>query len=193
MVVGQYDGYLDEPGVSTGSTTETYAAVRLEIDSWRWAGVPWVIRAGKGLADTVTEAVVEFAKPPRPLFADATAEPGPNRLAFRTKPDDDIVLSLQAKEPGPAMVSGPIDLHLQHGRRKGRDAYHRLLAAALRGDPSVFARQDGLMEAWRIVDDILDLPGPVHSYERGSWGPGAARRLLGDAWDWIDPGDTNGR
>ena len=185
VVLGQYDGYRDEEGVAADSNTETYAAVRLEIDSWRWAGVPWVIRAGKGLQRTVTEAVVEFARPPRPLFADSDCAPGANQLRFRTKPDEDIVLSLQAKEPGPAMVSGPVDLHLQHDRARGRDAYHRLLDAALRGDPALFARQDGVMEAWRIVDPILEPGAAVIGYPRGTWGPEAADAILGPDWSWA--------
>jgi glucose-6-phosphate 1-dehydrogenase len=185
VVRGQYNGYREESGVASDSDTETYAAIRLHIDSWRWAGVPWVIRAGKGLASTVTEAVVEFARPPRPLFADTDCRPGPNRLTFRTKPDDDISLSVQAKKPGPTMVSRPIDLHLEHDRPKGRDAYDRLLGDALRGDPSLFAREDGVMEAWRIVDDTLSDGRPVVPYERGSWGPDDANALLGSDWSWI--------
>lgn len=185
VVLGQYDGFRSEDGVEPDSTTETFAAVRLEIDSWRWAGVPWVIRAGKGLARTVTEAVVEFQRPPRPLFADTDCEPGANQLRFRTKPDEDIVLSLQAKEPGPTMVSGPVDLHLQHDRARGRDAYHRLLDAALRGDPALFARQDGVMEAWRIVDPIVDGDRDVHRYRSGSWGPAEADGILGTDWSWA--------
>ena len=187
VVRGQYEGYRQEAGVAEDSDTETYAGVRLEIDSWRWAGVPWIIRAGKGLAETVTEAVVEFQRPPRPLFADSDCVPGANRLTFRTKPDEDISLSLQAKEPGPAMISGPVDLHLQHDRKRGRDAYHRLLASALQGDPSLFARQDGVDEAWRIVDDILVDGGPVSEYPRHTWGPREANRLLGQDWTWATP------
>ena len=185
VVFGRYDGYLDESGVTPGSTTETYAAVRLEIDSWRWAGVPWILRAGKSLGGTVTEAVVDFQRPPRPLFADSDCAPGPNQLRFRTKPDEDISLSLQAKVPGSAMVSGPVDLHLQHDRAKGRDAYHRLLDAALRGDPALFARQDGVMEAWRIVDPVLDADRVVNGYAPGTWGPPEADAILGDDWAWA--------
>lgn len=184
VIRGRYDGYLEEAGVKLGSTTETYVAARFEIDSWRWAGVPWVIRAGKGLKRTVTEAVVEFREPPRPLFADPDCHPGPNRLVFRTKPDDDIVLSLQAKLPGSEMVSGPIDLHLAHDRLRGQDGYGRLLADALKGDQSLFARQDGVMEAWRIVEGILDLSDQPHRYPREGWGPEEANRLL-DGWEWI--------
>lgn len=185
VVRGQYAGYRDEPGVTPDSDTETFTAMRLEVDSWRWAGVPWIIRAGKGLASTVTEAVVEFARPPRPLFADADCRPGPNRMTFRTKPDDGISFSMQAKKPGPAMVSRPIELHLEHDRPTGRDAYDRLLGDALRGDPSLFARQDGVMEAWRIVDETLSGCRPVVPYGRGTWGPQEADSLLGSNWTWI--------
>jgi len=185
LIRGQYLGYRDEPGVATDSDTETFAAVRLEVDSWRWAGVPWIIRAGKGLASTVTEAVVEFARPPRPLFADAACEPGANRLTFRTKPDEEIRLSMQAKTPGTALVSGPIELHLQHDRVPGRDAYDRLIGDALRGDPGLFARQDGVMEEWRIVDRVLTDRSPSIPYRRGSWGPTEADALLGSDWTWA--------
>lgn len=185
VVRGQYAGYREEPGVSADSDTETFSAMRLEVDSWRWAGVPWIIRAGKGLASTVTEAVVEFARPPRPLFADADCRPGPNRLTFRTKPDDGISLSMQAKKPGPAMVSRPIELHLQDDRPRGRDAYDRLIGDALRGDASLFAREDGVMEAWRIVEQTLSNCRPVVPYDLGSWGPSQAEFLLGSDWKWI--------
>ncbi len=185
IVRGQYAGYRDEPGVSSSSDTETFAAIRLEVDSWRWAGVPWIIRAGKGLASTVTEAVVEFARPPRPLFAAAECKPGPNRLTFRTKPDEEITLSMQAKNPGLAMVSRPVELHLGHDRTPGRDAYDRLLGDALRGDPGLFARQDGVMEAWRIMDRVLTDRHPVFAYERGSRGPAEANALLPPDWDWV--------
>jgi glucose-6-phosphate 1-dehydrogenase len=185
IVRGQYAGYLDEDGVAAGSDTETFAAVRLEVDSWRWAGVPWIIRAGKGLDTTVTEAVVEFARPPRPLFADAECRPGPNRLTFRTKPAEEITVSMQAKIPGTAMVSGPVELHLQHDRAQGRDAYDRLIGDALRGDPGLFARQDGVMEAWRIVEGVLTARPAAVAYPRGSRGPAEADVLLGADWSWM--------
>jgi glucose-6-phosphate 1-dehydrogenase len=185
IVRGQYAGFRDEAGIAPDSDTETYTAVRLVLDSWRWAGVPWIIRAGKGLASTVTEAVVEFARPPRPLFADADCRPGPNRLTFRTKPDDGISFSMQAKKPGPAMVSRPIELHLEHDRPRGRDAYDRLIGDALRGDPALFARQDGVMEAWRVVGQLLSDARPVVPYERGTWGPSEADDLLGPDWRWV--------
>ena len=181
IVRGQYAGYRDEEGVAIDSGTETFAAVHLEIDSWRWAGVPWVIRAGKGLARTVTEAVVEFKQPPRPLFADPLCRPGPNRLTFRTKPDDQIVLSMQSKVPGAEMVAGPVDLHLDHDRPQGREAYDRLIDDALRGDPALFARQDGVIEAWRIVEPVLTGQSAPQHYRRGGWGPQQADTFV-DGW-----------
>jgi glucose-6-phosphate 1-dehydrogenase len=189
VVRGQYDGYLHEDDVAPRSDTETFAAVRLEIDSWRWAGVPWIIRSGKAMADTVTEAVVEFRKPPRPLFADALCAPGPNRIRFLSKPADIIALEMQAKRPGDDLVSAPVELEVDGqtngGRSKG--AYERLLGDALKGDPRLFGRQDAVTEAWRIVDPILTKDEPVLPYRRGSWGPGEADSLLGDDWKWLTP------
>lgn len=184
LVRGQYEGYRNEPGVAPDSQIETYAALRLEVESWRWAGVPWVLRAGKGLSTTVTEAVVEFVRPPRPLFTGAQNGPEPNRLTFRTKPDVEINLSLQAKTPGSKMVSGPIELHLQHDRTQGRDPYDRLLDDALSGDQTLFARQDEVMEAWRVVNGLLDDGRHVEQYAKGSWGPAAADALLGPDEIW---------
>ncbi|MFV1962266.1 MAG: glucose-6-phosphate dehydrogenase [Acidimicrobiia bacterium] len=191
IVRGQYSGYLDEPGVESGSDTETFIATRLEIDSWRWAGVPWVIRAGKGLASTVTEAVVEFNRPPRMLFAGADSAPGANRIAFRSKPEDRVILSMQAKRPGPEMVSEPVDFALESDDDAvpGKGPYYRLLGDALRGDSSLFAREDGVMESWRIVQPALDDHPRAMSYERGTWGPPEADSLLGDDWEWITNGD----
>jgi glucose-6-phosphate 1-dehydrogenase len=192
IVRGQYSGYLDEPGVESGSDTETFIATRLEIDSWRWAGVPWVIRAGKGLASTVTEAVVEFNRPPRMLFAGADSAPGANRIAFRSKPEDRVVLSMQAKRPGPEMVSEPVDFALENDDEAvpGKGPYYRLLGDALRGDSSLFAREDGVMESWRIVQPALDDHPRAVSYEGGTWGPPGADSLLGDDWEWITDGDS---
>lgn len=188
VVRGRFDGYLDEPGVAPDSDTETFVAVRFEIDSWRWAGVPWIIRAGKGMAETVTEAVVEFDRPPRLLFADDNGEvPGPNRITFASKPADRITLSMQAKRKGHELVSEPLDFAHDQQHHGGRDAYHRLLGDALRGDQSLFAREDGVREAWRILDPVLKNLEPPVAYEWGSWGPPEADRLLGDDWDWLTP------
>ena len=188
VVRGQYDGYREEAGVDPHSDTETFVGVRLAIDSWRWAGVPFVIRAGKGMAKTVTEAVVEFREPPSTLFDEGGA-PSANMLRFRMKPDDRITLSMQAKVPGLGMVARPVDLEVDYGAELGGDgaeAYVRLLGDALRGDARLFARQDGVEESWRIVDDVLVDPEPVESYDLGSWGPAGLERLLPTGACWHD-------
>jgi glucose-6-phosphate 1-dehydrogenase len=187
VVTGQYSGYLDEPGVSPDSTTETFFASGLEIDSWRWAGVPWIVRAGKDLGTTVTEAVVEFQRPPRLYFTGDVHAPGPNRLVFRSKPQDRIVLEMQAKRPGPEIVSEPVSLSLEYGPHRGeaQDAYHRLLGDALKGDSSLFARVDGVMEAWRIVQPVIDASPDPYVYERGSMGPKEADELVTPDWEWL--------
>ncbi len=180
VVRGQVEGYLNEEGVAEGSTTETFAAMTLEIESWRWQGVPFYIRAGKSLAQTVTEAVVEFKQPPRMLFADADECPEPNRLRFRMKPDDSITMTMQAKVPGLEMVSDDVDLSVDYEAAlggDGPDAYERLIADALVGDERLFARQDGVEEAWRIVEPLLDPADPPLPYAAGTWGPADADRV----------------
>lgn len=185
---GQYQGYRQEEGVDPCSDTETFAAIRLQIDNWRWAGVPWCVRAGKAMATTVTEAVVTFTQPPTLLFGDGGGPPQPTQLRFRFKPDDRISLVLQAKQPGPELLSEPVELGVDYGEAVGPspDAYVRLLADALSGDQRWFARQDGVEEAWRIVQPVLDHPDPVVPYAPGSWGPDVADCVLpaGRRWDW---------
>ncbi|MGV8839100.1 MAG: glucose-6-phosphate dehydrogenase [Bauldia sp.] len=180
VVRGQYDGYRKEEGVGAKSDTETFVALKAEIDSWRWAGVPWYIVAGKYLPQTRTEAVVRFKKPPRPLFTDPSDAPMPNYLRFEMKPRDQITLSLQAKRPGSAMVSQSVALEvIEDAKRRGsREAYERLLDDALNGDPRRFARQDSVEAAWRIVDPLLTHPGRVQPYFKGTWGPPAAEAYL---------------
>ncbi len=189
LVRGQYDGYRTEPGVDAESDTETYLALRTEIDSWRWAGVPWYIRAGKGLPVTVTEAVIEFKRPGRLLFGDPGCEPHPNHLRFRMKPDDCITLELQAKKPGDALISRSVPLQVINSEQAsgGHDAYQRLLDDALAGDNRLFARQDGVEQAWRVVEPVLDDHLPAVSYETGTWGP--VDTLMPDGgWHDIDGG-----
>jgi len=171
VVRGQVEGYLDETGVEPGSDTETFAAMEIEIDSWRWAGVPFYIRAGKSMAKTVTEAVVEFKQPPSMLFADVDECPEPSRLRFRMKPDDNITLTMQAKVPGMEMVSRAVDMTVDYEEQlggDGPDAYERLMADAIIGDERLFARQDGVEEAWRIVEPMLSPLHPVVPYPAGS-------------------------
>ena len=155
VVRGQYVGYRDEAGVDPASDVETFVAVRFEIDSWRWAGVPWLIRAGKSMGVTATEAVVTFHRPPRLLFTPADApEPGPNFLRFRLGKQDGVQLHLHVKEPGEALVPVPADLELSYAEVLGQrdEAYHRLLEDAMQGDARRFGREDALDQQWRIVE-----------------------------------------
>jgi glucose-6-phosphate 1-dehydrogenase len=187
IVRGQYRGYLDEPGVAPRSTTETFVALELQVDSWRWAGVPFYVRAGKGMATTLTEAVVEFKSPPHMLFSDVDRVPHANTLQFRMKPDYLIGLTLQAKKPGESLVSHDVDLDVQTETEigiEGPEAYERLLGDALQGDQRLFAREDAVEEAWRIVDAAIAHPGPPETYEVGSWGPTAATYLVGHNHHW---------
>ncbi len=172
---GQYEGYRDEPGVAKDSDTETFVSVECEIDSWRWAGVPWTIRAGKAMDKTVTDAVIEFVSPPRPLFTDLRCAPAPNRLRFVVKPNDIIEFELQAKRPGTRLLSETISLEVDHhGMEFGPTPYHRLIGDALAGDRRLFARSDQVDAAWRIVQPVLDAPPPVVSYAYGTKHPEGA-------------------
>ena len=187
VVRGQYRGYVDEEGVHAGSDVETYLAVRFEIDSWRWSGVPWVIRTGKALAATATEAVVEFKAPPRYLFSAEGAEPPHgNHIKFRLGKNDGVTITLQTKQPGDELHSRPADLDVDFetvlGTRK--EAYQRLLEDAMVGDHRRFAREDEVDEQWRIVDKILAAGDPVILYDRGSWGPPEADRLTRAEGGW---------
>ncbi len=192
MVRGQYRGYLDEPGVAPDSSTETYVAVRLDIDSWRWAGVPWYLRAGKALAESVTEAVVELKPPPRQLFDDANCTPPhPNLIRFRLGKHDGVTFTVQAKQPGRELETKEVDLSVDFAAALGerQEPYERLMHDALDGNPRRFARQDVVEQTWRIVEPALDDPSPVFLYDRGSWGPLEANRLLeGGHWHQGDRG-----
>ena len=191
LVRGQYVGYRDEDGVDKNSSVETFAAARLEIDSWRWAGVPWYIRAGKALTAAATEVVVEFREPPSMLFDEAGGPPpSRNLVRFRLGQRDGVTFTLQAKTPGQDLDSQSVDVAVDFaaalGRRRG--AYERLLDDALAGLPRRFARQDVVEQTWRIIQPALDNPGPVHPYFRGSWGPSEADRILGgDTWLPLSP------
>lgn len=173
-VRGQYVGYLDEPGVAEDSRTETFVAMELFIDSWRWSGVPFAIRAGKAMAETITEAVIEFNAPPTAMFGGADNMAHRSILRFRMKPDNAIVLTMQAKTPGDEMISAPVDLAVDYGQAlggSGPDPYERLIGDALQGDARLFAHQDGVEQSWRIVDPLLTSTDPVLQYSPGGWGP----------------------
>jgi len=191
LVRGQYVGYRDEDGVTPDSEVETYVALTTTIESWRWAGVPFSIRAGKALAATATEGVVEFKRPPLQFFTRCDAPPpAPNRLRFQIKPGGEVGLQVQIKAPGGEMVSHPVELSYRYDDRvegTREEAYARLLDDALDGDQRLFARADGVEEAWRVVAPVLDRAGAVHAYERGTWGPDQAERLLPEGGTWHVP------
>ncbi len=190
LVRGQYRTYVDEDGVDGGSDVETYAAVRFEIDSWRWAGVPWLVRAGKKLAVTGTEAIVTFNAPPRLLFTPPGApEPGPNYLRFLLGKHDGVQLRLHAKKPGEDLIPEPVDLEVSYAEALGprEAAYERLLDDAMDGDARRFGRVDGLDEQWRIVEEILEHHDEVNLYQPGSMGPKEADRLAADVGGWVTP------
>ena len=184
LVRGQFVGYRREPGVAPGSNVETFAAVRLHVDSWRWDGVPFYIRAGKCLPVTMTEVVVTLKKPP--LLHTAPEER--NTLRFRLGPDVSIALGARVKRPGDQMVSEGAELKLvHHPTADDLDPYERLLVDAMVGDAMLFAREDGVEASWRVVDPILGDSTPVHEYAAGSWGPSEADALTADVGGWRSP------
>jgi glucose-6-phosphate 1-dehydrogenase len=183
VVRGQFAGYRDEDGVAEDSTVETFVAVRLHADSWRWAGVPFLIRAGKELATTSTEIVVQLCQPPSRIFDEGT----PNRLRFQISPDVVISFGVCTKKPGEEMTGTDVELDVDERPGEEMEPYERLLGDALRGDQQLFAREDAVEAAWRIVDDVLGDVVPVHVYQPGSWGPKEADRLLPDGARWIAP------
>ncbi len=185
-VRGQYEGYHDVAGVDPHSTVETYVAIRLTSDSWRWAGVPIVIRAGKCMTVTATEVTVRFRHPPRDIFGLAPL-PHNNELRFRVWPETAVTLTLAGKKPGPGWE--PQMEELTFAQRPGSDQrpYDRLIGAALDGEHWMFAQQDTVEAAWKIVEPVLGDVVPVHPYAKGSWGPEEADRLLPDRDMWHDP------
>ncbi|HET7664940.1 MAG TPA: glucose-6-phosphate dehydrogenase [Mycobacterium sp.] len=185
-VRGQYDGYLSVKGVRPDSQTETFAALRLEIDNWRWSGVPFFLRAGKALPVRATEIRVIFKRPPKLAITSLT--PDPNELVLRIDPNPGTDMIVQAKEPG-ANRTRSVDLSLIFAEELGEapEPYERLLSDAMRGDSSQFAREDGVEETWRIVQPLLDEPPPVQPYEVSSWGPPAAAKLLSGHPKWREP------
>jgi glucose-6-phosphate 1-dehydrogenase len=186
-VRGQYDGYLSVPGVAPGSQTETFAALRLEIENWRWSGVPFFIRAGKALAERATEVRVIFKRPPRSAFASGLT-PDADELVLRIDPKPGADLVVQVKKPG-ADTTRSVDLSLIFADELGEapDPYERLLGDALRGDASLFTREDSVEETWRIVEPLLDAPPPVQMYAQGSWGPEASNALVAGYPSWRMP------
>jgi glucose-6-phosphate 1-dehydrogenase len=187
LVRGQYTGYRKEPGVAADSRVETYAALALGIDSWRWSGVPFYLRAGKSLPVTATEVVVELRPPPANVFGDLAPEL-PNHLRFRVGPDVAIALGAHVKKPGPVMTGRDVELYVAEQQAEGMDAYEVLISAALIGDTSHFAREDEVEAAWAIVDPVLKNPAPPIEYLQGGWGPPQAEGLLTGRCGWHNPG-----
>jgi glucose-6-phosphate 1-dehydrogenase len=179
IVRGQFRGYLDEPGVAPDSTTETFAALRLYVNNWRWQGVPFCIRAGKCLPITRTEVVVRFRRPPTIV---AGVEPPPNHLRFRLSPEFVIALGAIVRSPGEQFAGQQVELELSKVACEDREPYEELLGDALAGDTFRFAREDYVEEAWRIVDPAIEAGTPIHVYEPGTWGPKEADALVPGGW-----------
>jgi glucose-6-phosphate 1-dehydrogenase len=184
-VKGQYDGYLDVNGVAPGSKTETYVAIRLTADSWRWADVPILIRAGKTLPVTATEVSIIFRRPPHDVFELGDYQ---NTLRFRVDPDNRVSLSLVGKKPGAGWLPEPEELRFADTSGGDQLPYDRLIGAALAGQHWLFASEDAVEAAWRVVDPVLGPDAvPVYQYARGTWGPDQANRLLPVGEEWYDP------
>jgi glucose-6-phosphate 1-dehydrogenase len=188
LVRGQYAGYHDEPGVAKTSDVETFCALRLFIDSWRWEGVPWYLRSGKCLPVTETEVLVELKAPPQTLFADATPTDGlSNYLRFQLSPVAAIALAARVKRAGKEFVGEQRELRLVEEQTGWESPYERLLGDALVGDGSLFTREDAVEAAWAVVDPVLVTHHGVRPYERGSWGPKEADVLIAEDGVWHNP------
>jgi glucose-6-phosphate 1-dehydrogenase len=187
VVRGRFVGYRQEAGVAPDSRVETFAALRLRIDSWRWSGVPFYVRAGKCLPVTATEVVVEMRHPPARVFGDAGPE-NPNYLRFRLSPETAIALGAHAKRPGPGMQGRDVELFVDQRDKDEADAYERLIGAALIGDTSLFARQDEVEAAWAVVDPVLSVDSVPFEYTPGTWGPKQADDVIEGECSWHNPG-----
>jgi glucose-6-phosphate 1-dehydrogenase len=187
VVRGQFKGYRQEPGVAPDSHVETYAAMHLTVESWRWSGVPFFLRAGKCLPVTATEVVVDLRPPPAHVFGDLGPEQ-PNYLRFRLGPDVAIALGAHAKKAGATMQGREVELFVAQQQGDEMDAYERLISSAMIGDTSHFARQDEVEAAWGIVDGVLRKDTPLYPYTAGTWGPPEAEHLLSGPCSWHNPG-----
>jgi glucose-6-phosphate 1-dehydrogenase len=188
VVRGQFRGYRQEPGVSPHSYVETFAAVRLRIDSWRWAGVPFLVRAGKCLPTTTTEVLVKLKQPPISRLGPAHG----NYLRFRLGPELSISLGARVKRPGPQMISMHTELMaVRQDQSDDIDPYERLLTDAMRGENLLFVRADGVEASWSIVEPVLGDATPVYDYEPGTWGPPEADGLATEIGGWHNPETTS--
>ncbi|TMK58079.1 MAG: glucose-6-phosphate dehydrogenase [Actinobacteria bacterium] len=188
LVRGQFDGYRKEDGVAPDSDVETYAAVRLFIDSWRWGGVPFYVRAGKNLPITCTEVRAELHRPPQAVFAEYESMPhDTNYIRFRMNPEVVIAIGARAKKPGEGLTGAPVELDLANSYADEMSAYERLIGDAMHGESLLFAREDGVEKAWGVLNDVLTDHDPVHKYKVHTWGPKAADKLIADPDHWHNP------
>jgi len=192
VVRGQFRGYRNEDGVASDSQVETFAAVRLHIDAWRWAGVPFYIRAGKRMPVTATEVLVELKRPPQAVF-DTIAPSQANYFRFRLSPNVSIALGARDKMPGEAMVGEHVELLVRPGSDNEMMPYERLLGDAIRGDSLLFVREDGVEAAWGVVDPILGNVTPVHEYEPNTWGPVETKQIISGDDRWHNPQPIAGK
>jgi glucose-6-phosphate 1-dehydrogenase len=189
-VRGQYEGYLEVPGVAEESGTETFVALRLEVDNWRWAGVPFFIRAGKALATRVTEVRLVARRPPKLNFL-GSQHGDPNQIAMRVDPSPGLRFEILSLANEGRLKPVHLDMSFDRELGPARDAYERLLGAAMVGDNSLLTREDSVEETWRIVQPLMDHAPPVHHYEQGSWGPKQAAALVRGFPDWHQPWVTD--
>jgi glucose-6-phosphate 1-dehydrogenase len=188
VVRGQYAGYRKEPGVAKDSDVETFCAMRLFVDSWRWQGVPWYLRSGKCLANTAAEVLVELKPPPQRLFDDSAPVDGhANYLRFRLSPNTAVALAARVKRAGKEFVGDQRELYLLDEQSGVESPYQRLLSDAIAGNGALFTREDAVEAAWVVVDPVLGSPGPVHPYKCGSWGPKQADALIARDSSWHNP------
>jgi glucose-6-phosphate 1-dehydrogenase len=186
VVRGQFEGYRRVDGVDPNSTVETFVAIRLAVETWRWAGVPFYIRTGKRMAVTATEVLVELKRPPRDVFGEPEVS-HPNHVVFRLGPDVNISLGARTKLPGDRMAGQDVELVATQGLGEEMSPYERLLTDAMDGDAELFSRQDVVERSWEIVDPVLGNVTPAHPYRQGSWGPEEADRLVRGDGHWHDP------
>ncbi|MFN8113419.1 MAG: glucose-6-phosphate dehydrogenase [Solirubrobacterales bacterium] len=197
VVRGQYEGYLDEPGVAPESQTETFVAVEVEIDNWRWAGVPFYLRTGKCMAESRHMVVLDFHEPPMRMFPNEVQHQGANQLVFELSEPGSITADFQAKVPGPTMELGAARMVFRYEQSFQTDrqleAYERLIHDAMLGDGTLFTSAEGIERLWAISADVLEHPGPIHTYPQGSWGPQAAQDLVApNRWRLPEAGTTDG-
>ncbi len=191
LVRGQYDGYRTEPNVADNSDVETFCALRLFIDSWRWEGVPWYLRSGKYLAETATEVLVELKPPPQRLFADSAPSTGPaNYLRFQLSPRSSIALAARVKTAGKEFVGDQRELYLLEEQAGEESPYERLLDDAMAGDGALFTREVAVEAAWAVVEQVLETHHLSRPYKRGSWGPKEADTLIAADGRWHNPKPT---